>query len=190
MFEVEYLPESVCFTEITITTIIAFNSGFLTNYFWVKYSSNQVQKRFSHHVEIIFSTFPKTLRQKIANIIKCNEKTDRKCTKSSLPLSTLCPATWISSVPEHLSSDSPFSSPAHCTRLLPFQHSITAAWSPGDVSLLRSDVVRYANRPSRLLLLTRPNPYFSRHIKTHSCTQTDTHAHIFFRKMTVHVATM
>lgn len=97
--------------------------------------------------------------------------------KSSLLLSAFCPATWISSVPEHLSSDSPFPSLAHCTRLVPFQHSITAAWSPGDVSLLRSDVVHYANRPSRLLLLTRPNPYFSRHEETDSCTQT--HKHTF-----------
>lgn len=66
----------------------------------------------------------------------------------------------------------PFPSPALCTSLFPFQHSITAAWSPGDVSLLRSDVVGYANRPSRPLLLTRPSPHFSRPTE-------NTHSHIY-----------
>lgn len=69
----------------------------------------------------------------------------------------------------------PFPSPAFCTSLFPFQHSITAAWSPGDVSLLRSDVVDYANRPSRPLLLTRPSPHFSgKHTHTHTHMSTNT----------------
>lgn len=71
----------------------------------------------------------------------------------------------------HLSSSLhppiPFPSPALCTSQFLFQHSITAAWSPGDVSLLWSDVEGYANRPSRPLLLTRPRPHFSRRTETH-----------------------
>lgn len=82
----------------------------------------------------------------------------------------------ITSMPPHclnhlsssLHSPIPFPSPALCTSLFPFQHSITAARSPGDVSLLRSDVVGYANRPSRPLLLTRPGPHFSKPAETHA----------------------
>lgn len=99
-----------------------------------------------------------------------------------------CPTVhFLASPPpeSHLSSSLhppiPFPSPALCTSLFPFQHSITAAWSPGDVSLLRSDVVGYANRPSRPLLLTRPGPHFSRptetHTQTHKKYRKKTHIH-------------
>lgn len=67
------------------------------------------------------------------------------------------PTAWISSVLQPPSSDpllhhglsvpvrSPSNTPSRQRR------------SPGDVSLLRSDVVGRANRPSRPLLLTRPS---------------------------------
>lgn len=89
--------------------------------------------------------------------------------------------TFLASPPPatHLSSSFhpliPFPSLALWTSLFPFQHSITAAQRPGDVSLLRSDVVDYANRPSRPLLLTRPSPHFSRPAETHRHTAAQTH---------------
>lgn len=94
-------------------------------------------------------------------------------------LASLLPESHLSS---SLHPPIPFPSPALCTSLFPFQHSITAAWSPGDVSLLRSDVVGYANRPSRPLLLTRPSPHFSRPTETHTQTHRNTQTHKKSRK--------
>lgn len=94
----------------------------------------------------------------------------------------LCPSVHFLSSPlpeSHLSSSLhppiPFPSPALCSTQFPFQHSITAARSPGDVSLLRSDVVDYANGPSRPLLLTRPGPHFSRPTETQPHAGAQTH---------------
>lgn len=63
-----------------------------------------------------------------------------------------------------------FPTQALYTSLFSFQHSIIATWSPGDVSLLRSDIVGHTNRPYRPLLLTKPSPHFSGPRKIHTCT--------------------
>lgn len=80
---------------------------------------------------------------------------------TSLPphcLNLICPPASFLRSPFHHRLSVPVCSPSNTPSR---QH-----WSPGDVSLLRSDVVGYANRPSRPLLLTRPGLHFSKPTET------------------------
>lgn len=118
------------------------------------------------------AVLPRVVIQTLSAVLLQQIKEERA---EKVPFCPNCPESHLFS---SIHSPIPFPSPALCTSVLSLQHSITAAWSPGDVSLLRSDVVvGYANRPARPLLLTRPISFFSglREKHTHNTHTTRTH---------------
>lgn len=105
------------------------------------------------------------------HILRCytkNENSNWAFLFISLPpcyLDFICPPASVLRSPFHHHLSVPVCSPSNT----PSQRH----WSPGDVSLLRSDVVGHANRPSRPLLLTRPSLHFSKLTETqHRSTNT------------------